>query len=179
MTRKKLRRGARKKRTYSVLPSVAGNGTTEAIGPVERAVRVGNIRRTPQRVLLASLLDRFPTHLVTAELLHAEACERGFNIPLATCYNTLNRFAACGIVGRISFEGRKRYFITDSSRRAYLYFEDTDELYDAPEEWIPIEEWARLLGGIATERIHVVIRVSGVGWRDTFTNAQNLGLPAQ
>lgn len=179
MTRRKSRKGSRRKRTYSVLPAIAENAAAEAIGPVERAVRLGTIRRTRQRVLLASFLDRSRTHLVTAELLHAETCGRGFNISLATCYNTLNRFAACGIVGRISVEGRKCYFNTDASRRAYLYFEDTDELYDAPEEWIPVDEWARRLGGIATDRIHVVIRVSGAGWREAVASARNLGLPAQ
>jgi len=70
-------------------------------------LRAAGLRPTRQRVLLGRhLFGRVQRH-VTAVDLHQEALSLGFTLSLATVYNTLNQFAAAGLLRKVGIEGMR------------------------------------------------------------------------
>jgi len=98
------------------------------------------IRPTGQRVRIASLLLCAPQHL-SAEQILATLRSAGARVSKATVYNTLNLFAARGIIRQLSVDGSRAWF--DSNVAAHYHFHDTDSgaLIDVP---VPEVEFSRL-----------------------------------
>ena len=82
------------------IPSRAG-GT--GIG-CERRLAACGIRPTAQRVRIATLLLACPQHL-SAEQILAQLRSSGARVSKATVYNTLNLFAAHGLIRQLSVDG--------------------------------------------------------------------------
>jgi Fur family iron response transcriptional regulator len=89
---------------------------------------------TAQRLRIASLLLASPQHL-TAEQILSRLREGGMRVSKATVYNTLNLFAAKGVIRQLAVNGDRAWF--DSNTEPHFHFQDveTGTLTDlAPQE---------------------------------------------
>ncbi|HEX9472884.1 MAG TPA: Fur family transcriptional regulator [Steroidobacteraceae bacterium] len=90
-------------------------------GSLSARLQARGIRVTAQRLQIAELLLRVPQHL-TAEQI-AEALQlRGLIVAKATVYNTLNLFAARGLLRPLSVDGTRSWF--DSNVEPHYHFHD-------------------------------------------------------
>jgi Fur family transcriptional regulator, iron response regulator len=98
------------------------------------------IRPTSQRVRIAELLLATPQHL-TAEQILASLRSEGARVSKATVYNTLNLFAARGLIRQLTVDGSRACF--DSNVDAHYHFHDMTDgvLIDVP---VPAVEFSRL-----------------------------------
>ena len=89
---------------------------------------------------IASLLLCAPQHL-SAEQILATLRSSGARVSKATVYNTLNLFAARGIIRQLSVDGARAWF--DSNVAPHYHFHDTSSgaLIDVP---VPEVEFSRL-----------------------------------
>jgi Fur family iron response transcriptional regulator len=94
-----------------------------APGPIDATARLQacGIRVTAQRLQIAQLLLTAPQHLSADQV--AEALQRaGRRVSKATVYNTLNLFAAHGLVHQLSLDGQRSWY--DSNVQAHYHFHD-------------------------------------------------------
>ena len=96
------------------------------------------LRVTRQRMMIANLLFGKGDRHVTAEMLFAEASAMPVPPSLATIYNTLRDFADKGLVREIALYGGKVWFDTKTGPHFHFYLEDREELFDMPDELIPV-----------------------------------------
>ena len=82
------------------------------------------IRPTAQRVRIAALLLAAPQHL-SAEQILASLRAAGASVSKATVYNTLNLFAAHGLIRQLSVDGSRAWF--DSNVDPHYHFHDLEE----------------------------------------------------
>lgn len=100
---------------------------------VERLKSQG-VLPTAQRLRIAALLLASPQHL-TAEQILCRLREGGMRVSKATVYNTLNLFAAKGVIRQLAVDGDRAWF--DSNTEPHYHFQDieTGALTDlAPQE---------------------------------------------
>jgi Fur family iron response transcriptional regulator len=119
--------------------SVPPSGASAANGCERRLAECG-IRPTAQRVRVAALLLSAPQHL-SAEQILAQLRAAGARVSKATVYNTLNLFAAHGLIRQLSVDGARAWF--DSNVEPHYHFHDltTGALMDVP---VPAVEFSRL-----------------------------------
>ena len=89
---------------------------------------------TAQRLRIAALLLASTQHL-TAEQILCRLREGGMRVSKATVYNTLNLFAAKGVIRQLAVDGDRAWF--DSNTAPHYHFQDleTGALTDlAPQE---------------------------------------------
>src|ERR1700689_5894809 len=79
------------------------------------------IRVTDQRLQIASILLSAPQHL-TAEQIADALRHGGARVSKATVYNTLNLFAARGLIRQLSVDGNCAWF--DSNVGPHYHFQD-------------------------------------------------------
>jgi Fur family iron response transcriptional regulator len=79
------------------------------------------IRPTAQRLRIAAILLATRQHL-SAEQILARLCVVGSRVSKATVYNTLNLFAAQGLIRQLSVDGARAWF--DSNTEAHYHFHD-------------------------------------------------------
>jgi len=79
------------------------------------------IRATAPRLQIAELLLAAPQHL-SAEQITEALRERGLTVSKATVYNTLNLFAANGLIRQLVVDGVRSCF--DSNVQAHYHFHD-------------------------------------------------------
>src|SRR5215831_9424351 len=91
-----------------------GNGT-------ERRLTECGIRPTAQRVRIATLLLSAAQHL-SAEQILAQLRAAGARVSKATVYNTLNLFAAHGLIRQLSVDDSRAWF--DSNVDPHYHFHD-------------------------------------------------------
>lgn len=116
------------------------------------------IRPTAQRVQIALLLLSAPQHL-SAEQILASLRATDARVSKATVYNTLNLFAAHGLIRQLSVDGSRAWF--DSNVNAHYHFHDlhSGALIDVP---VPEVEFSRLPApppGTEFAGIDIVIRL--------------------
>jgi Fur family transcriptional regulator, iron response regulator len=116
------------------------------------------IRPTAQRVQIAALLLSSPQHL-SAEQILAALRTSGARISKATVYNTLNLFAARGLIRQLCVDGARAWF--DSNVDEHYHFHDLDSgrLIDVP---IPDVQFSRLPApppGMELAGVDLVIRL--------------------
>jgi Fur family transcriptional regulator, iron response regulator len=124
---------------------------------VQRLAHYG-IRPTAQRVQIASLLLSSPQHL-SAEQILASLRSSGARVSKATVYNTLNLFAARGLIRQLSVDDSRAWF--DSNVAPHYHFHDIESgaLIDVP---VPEVEFSRLPPpppGMQVDGIDLVIRL--------------------
>ncbi len=118
------------------------------------------LRPTRQRLSLAGLLvgDGQDRH-VTAESLYASVLRSGEKVSLATVYNTLRAFCQAGLMREIMVDGAKSYFDTNMSDHPHFYWEDSEELMDAPSDQLEICRLPEAPEGAEVSKVDVVIRL--------------------
>ena len=118
------------------------------------------LRPTRQRLSLAGLLvgDGEDRH-VTAESLYASVLQSGEKVSLATVYNTLRAFCQAGLMREIMVDGAKSYFDTNMSDHPHFYWEDSEELMDAPSDQLEICRLPEAPKGAEVSKVDVVIRL--------------------
>ncbi len=124
----------------------------------ERRLADCGIRPTSQRMRIATLLLSAPQHLSAEQILDSLRSS-GERVSKATVYNTLNLFAAHGLIRQLSVDGSRAWF--DSNVDAHYHFHDltSGALIDVP---VPEVEFSRLPAappGTEVEGIDLVIRL--------------------
>ena len=122
-------------------------------------LRDQGLRPTRQRVQIAELLFAKGDRHLTAETLFSEAREQRYPPSLATIYNALRDFAAHGLVREIALYGAKTWYDTKTGPHFHFYLEERDELFDIPEEFIPLMN-VPAPDGTQIVGVHVVIRLA-------------------
>lgn len=118
------------------------------------------LRPTKQRMALAQLLVGDGQHRhITAESLFALVRKSGDSVSLATVYNTLKVFCNAGLLREITVNGAKSYFDTNTSNHPHFFWEETEELSDAPSESLEISRLPEAPEGAEIAKVDVVIRL--------------------
>jgi Fur family transcriptional regulator, iron response regulator len=123
----------------------------------------GGLRPTRQRLALATLLvgDGENRH-VTAESLFAASTHAGESVSLATVYNTLRAFCDAGLMNEVVVDGSKSYFDTRMDDHPHFYWEDSNQLTDAPADQLLISGLPEAPVGMVVSKVDVVIRLKRV-----------------
>lgn len=134
--------------------------------PTKRAMEwlsSGGLRPTRQRLALATLLvgDGQDRH-VSAESLFSAASDQTDPVSLATVYNTLAAFCDAGLMRAINVNGAKGYFDTRIDDHPHFFWEDSQELSDAPADGLEISQLPEPPSGTEISKVDVVIRVRRV-----------------
>ena len=118
------------------------------------------LRPTRQRLALAHLLIGDGKHRhVTAESLYEATRDGADKVSLATVYNTLRVFSDAGLLREITVNGARSYFDTNVSNHPHFFWEDTEELMDAPDEDLKIAQLPEAPEGAEIAKVDVVIRL--------------------
>ena len=134
--------------------------TDTALSTGARWLAHANVRPTRQRMSLAGLLvgDGKDRH-VTAEGLFMAAKSSGESVSLATVYNTLRAFCDAGLVNEITVDATRSYFDTCVEDHPHYFWEDTQELTDAPAGAVAFSRLPDPPDGAEISRVDVVIRL--------------------
>ncbi|MCK0139619.1 iron response transcriptional regulator IrrA [Aliiroseovarius sp. F47248L] len=118
------------------------------------------LRPTRQRLALAQLLIGDGQHRhVTAESLYEASRDSDERVSLATVYNTLRIFSDAGLLREITVNGARSYFDTNVTNHPHFFWEDTEELMDAPDEDLKIAQLPTAPKGTEIAKVDVVIRL--------------------
>ena len=106
-------------------------------GFIRRKLEAAGVRPTRQRVDLGRAIFGGGDWHFTAEMIYQETRAIRFAPTLGTIYNTLNEFARCGLLREIAIYDAKLWYDTKTGPHFHFYREDSEELSDIPEEWLP------------------------------------------
>ena len=106
-------------------------------GSIRRKLEAAGVRPTRQRVDLGRVIFGGGDWHFTAEMIYQETRTIRFAPTLGTIYNTLNEFARCGLLREIAIYDAKLWYDTKTGPHFHFYREDTEELSDIPDEWLP------------------------------------------
>jgi len=122
-----------------------------------RLSRAG-VRPTAQRMRIASLLLGRQQHL-SAEQVLAGLRTQGLRVSKATIYNTLNLFAASGLIRQLSVGDDRCWF--DSNTDAHYHFHDveTGALTDVALRDVEFQRLPEPPPGMQVEGIELVIKL--------------------
>lgn len=116
------------------------------------------IRVTPQRLQVASLLLSAPQHLSAEQI--AEALRRtGTHVSKATVYNTLNLFAARGVIRQVNVDGNCAWFDSNVAPHYHFHDEQTGALLDVEPRDVQFSRLPQPPSGMEVAGIDVVIRL--------------------
>ena len=116
------------------------------------------IQPTPQRLLVAELLFARDQHL-TAEQVIVALDRAGTQVSKATVYNTLNLFAAKGLVKPLRVDPERGLFDSNTEAHFHIHVEDTGELIDVLPSAVEFARLPALPPGTEQVALDVVIRV--------------------
>ena len=100
-------------------------------------MRDAGLKPTRQRLQVARRLFVEGGRHVTAETLFAETRSERYPPSLATIYNALRDFAACGLLREVALYGSKLWYDTTVGPHFHYYLEQGEKLFDMPEEAQP------------------------------------------
>ena len=120
------------------------------------------IQPTAQRLMIAELLFSREQHL-TAEQVMLALAERGTQVSKATVYNTLNLFAAKGLLKSLQVDPDRGLFDSNTQPHYHIHVEDTGELIDVPPGEVEFAKLPPLPPGTESVSVEVVIRVRRQG----------------
>jgi Fur family transcriptional regulator, iron response regulator len=123
----------------------------------QRLTRAG-VRPTAQRMRIASLLLGRPQHL-SAEQVLAGLRGQGLRVSKATIYNTLNLFAASGLIRQLSVGTDRCWF--DSNTDSHYHFHDLDSgaLTDVALRDVEFQRLPEPPPGMQVDGIELVIKL--------------------
>ena len=104
---------------------------------IRRRLEAAGVRPTRQRVDLGRTIFGAGDRHFTAEMIYEETRSIRFAPTRGTIYNTLNEFARCGLLREIALYDAKLWYDTKTGPHFHFYSEDTEELSDILDEWLP------------------------------------------
>jgi Fur family transcriptional regulator, iron response regulator len=130
----------------------------DATADCAQRLSAAGIRPTAQRVQIAALLLIEPQHL-SAEQILASLRTTGTRISKATVYNTLNLFAARGLIRQLCVDGARAWF--DSNVGDHYHFHDVNsgQLTDVPTPDVQFSRLPTLPPGMELAGIDLVLRL--------------------
>ena len=140
--------------------SAASHGTPEdshKLAAAERLTACG-IRPTEQRLRIAVLLLSAPQHL-SAEQITESLRSRGAQVSKATVYNTLNLFAARGLIRQLSIDGDCAWFDSNVAPHYHFHDEQAGTLTDLAPQDVQFSRLPTPPSGMEVAGIDVVIRL--------------------
>jgi Fur family transcriptional regulator, iron response regulator len=125
---------------------------------IVRELEAHGLKATEQRIRVAEILMRTPTHM-TAEQILAAVRSGDQRVSKATVYNTLKALAEHHLVRQIHLDPERSVY--DSTRAAHHHFHDveTGELCDIHPDDISFSRFPELPEGMEAEAVEVVIRI--------------------
>lgn len=116
------------------------------------------IRPTAQRLQIAALLLAAPQHLSADQIL-GSLRQTGARVSKATVYNTLNLFAARGLIRQLCVDGSRAWF--DSNVGPHFHFHDIESgrLIDVPTADVQFARLPAPPPGMEVAGIDLVIRL--------------------
>ena len=130
-------------------------GFTENLN--QRLMRAG-VRPTAQRLRIAALLLARPQHL-SAEQVLAGLRGQGMRVSKATIYNTLNLFAASGLIRQLSVGNDRCWFDSNTEPHYHFHDLDTGALTDVSLRDVDFQRLPEAPAGMQVDGIDLVIRV--------------------
>jgi Fur family iron response transcriptional regulator len=104
---------------------------------IRRKLDVAGVRPTRQRVDLGLTIFGAGDRHFTAEMIYQETRSIRFAPTLGTIYNTLNEFVRNGLLREIAIYDAKLWYDTKTGPHFHFYSEDSEELSDIPDTWLP------------------------------------------
>lgn len=132
----------------------------ESQAPPSAAQRLGacGIRVTPQRLQVAGLLLCAPRHL-SAEQITEALRSAGTRVSKATVYNTLNLFAARGLIRQVNVDGNCAWFDSNVAPHYHFHDEQSGALLDVEPRDVQFSRLPQPPSGMEVAGIDVVIRL--------------------
>src|ERR1700722_19738674 len=125
---------------------------------IRRKLEAAGVWPTRPRLTLARAIFGSGDRHFTAEMLYYETRAVYFAPTLGTIYNTLSEFARRGLVREIALYDAKLWYDTKTGPHYHFYREDTEELSDIPEEFLPKFE-IPAPDGMRVAAIDVIVRL--------------------
>lgn len=125
---------------------------------VQALLAAHGIKPTAQRLRIAELLFARAQHLTADQVIQALGRD-GAHVSKATIYNTLNLFAARGLVRALAVDPERGLFDSNSAPHHHFHVEDTGELIDVPPGAVEFSRLPALPPGTEKVSVEVVIRV--------------------
>ncbi len=123
------------------------------------------IRVTDQRLQIAVLLLSAPQHL-TAEQITDSLRQDGARVSKATVYNTLNLFAARGLIRQLSGDGTCAWFDSNVEPHYHFHDERSGALSDVSVQDVQFSRLPSPPAGMEVAGIDLVIRLRRAGTGD-------------
>lgn len=118
-----------------------------------------DIRPTKIRRAIAKLLfDGLDKHVTVDDVIDLARSQK-IKTSVASVYNTLNQFAAAGLLRRVTVEQGRAFFDTNLTEHHHFYFEDEERLEDIPVDSISISGLPKLPKGRRIKSVDVTIRL--------------------
>ncbi len=117
-----------------------------------------DIKPTPQRVEVATLLFSRPCHMSADQILQ-KLRAGGSGISKATVYNTLNLFSRHGILREIAVDPDRLVYDSTTAVHHHFYDESNNELFDIDPSEVELARLPRLPEGMHAESVEVLIRL--------------------
>jgi Fur family iron response transcriptional regulator len=125
---------------------------------IVRELQSHGVKPTAQRLRIAEILMRAPTHM-TAEQILAQVRDGDERVSKATVYNTLNVLAQRGLVRQIHLDPERSVYDSTRSNHHHFHNVETGELVDISPDEIEFSRFPTLPPGMEAEAVEVVIRV--------------------
>lgn len=140
--------------------SLAGRASPGGSREVAAAARLAacGIRATEQRLRIAVLLLSAPQHL-SAEQITESLRSCGAQVSKATVYNTLNLFAARGLIRQLNVDGDCAWFDSNVAPHYHFHDEQAGTLTDLAPQDVQFSRLPQPPSGMEVAGIDVVIRL--------------------
>lgn len=116
------------------------------------------VRPTAQRLRIAALLLGRPQHLSADQVL-AGLRSQGLRVSKATVYNTLNLFAASGLIRQLSVGNDRCWFDSNTDSHYHFHDLDTGALMDVSLRDVEFQRLPEPPPGMQVDGIELVIRL--------------------
>jgi Fur family iron response transcriptional regulator len=129
---------------------------------IQSLLATRGIQPTAQRIRIAELLFSREQHLTADQVIQALGRD-GTHVSKATVYNTLNLFAAKGLLRSLQVDPVRGLFDSNTAPHHHFHVEDTGELIDVPPGAVQFSKLPASPPGTEPVGVAVVFRVRRKG----------------